>query len=80
LVLNKVKVLIWTLICVTDAETVKEAGRHGDVTSGEDEEEIVDPNPNRGVVITAKTESGHLLEIKVDQDRPKSFRVEYFLN
>jgi hypothetical protein len=72
------KVLIWTLIYVTDAETAKEAGKHGGVTSGEVEEETVDPNPNKGVVLTAKTESGHVLEIRVDQDRPKSFRVEYF--
>lgn len=73
------KVLIWTLICVTDAETAKEAGRHGAVTAGEDGE-FVDPNPYKGVVLTAKTESGHVLEIRVDQDRPKSFRVEYFPN
>jgi hypothetical protein len=74
------KVLIWTLIYVTDAETAKEAGRHGDVMAGEDEEETVDPNPYKGVVITAQAEPGYLLEIKVDQDRPKSFRVEYFSN
>lgn len=74
------KVLIWTLIYVTDAETAKEAGKHGGVTAGEVEEETVDPNPNKGVVLTAKTESGHVLEIRVDQDRPKSFRVEYFPN
>lgn len=64
---------------MTDAETAKEAGKHGGVTAGE-EEETVDPNPNKGVVLTAKTESGHVLEIRVDQDRPKSFRVEYFPN
>jgi len=72
------KVLIWTLIYVADAETAKEAGNHGGMTAGEVEEETVDPNPNKGVVLTAKTESGHVLEIRVDQDRPKSFRVEYF--
>ena len=74
------KALIWTLIYVTDAETAKEAGKHGGVTAGEVEEETVDPNPNKGVVLTAKTKTGHVLEIRVDQDRPKSFRVEYFPN
>lgn len=72
------KVLIWTLIYVADAEAAREAGKHGVMTAGEDEDETVDPNPNKGVVLTAKTESGHVLEIRVDQDRPKSFRVEYF--
>lgn len=61
---------------ITDAEAAREAGKHGVMTAGEDEDETVDPNPNKGVVLTAKTESGHVLEIRVDQDRPKSFRNE----
>lgn len=63
---------------MTDAGTAKEVGKHGDMAASEVEGETVDPNPKKGLVLTAKTESGHVLEIRVDQDRPKSFRVEYF--
>ncbi|GFG40003.1 hypothetical protein Cfor_12976 [Coptotermes formosanus] len=61
---------------ITDAGTAKEVGKHGDMAASEVEGETVDPNPKKGLVLTAKTESGHVLEIRVDQDRPKSFRNE----
>jgi hypothetical protein len=72
------KFLMWTLIYVTDGETTKEAGKDGDMAGDEAEGDIVDPSQNKAVVLTATTESGHVLEIRVDQDRPKSFRVQYF--
>jgi hypothetical protein len=68
------------LIYVTDAETAKEAGKHGDTAAGGVEGETVDPKPRKELVLKAVTESGHVLEIRMDQDRPKSFRVEYFPN
>ncbi|PSN51470.1 hypothetical protein C0J52_00738 [Blattella germanica] len=38
------------------------------------EEENARPSPINGLVLTAKTTSGHKVEIKVDQDRPKAFK------
>jgi hypothetical protein len=44
---------------------------------GEMEGENVNPSPYKGVVLMAKTVTGHVVEIKLDHDRPKSFKVQY---
>lgn len=59
------------------AETVKEVSKDSETAANEAEGENVNPSPYKGVVLMAKTLSGHVVEIKVDQDRPKSFKVQY---
>jgi hypothetical protein len=62
---------------VAGAETVNEVNKDSEVAANEAEGENVNANPYKGMVLTAKTLSGHVVEIKVDQDRPKSFKVQY---
>jgi hypothetical protein len=59
------------------AETVKEASKDSEMAANEAEGENMIPNPYKGVGLMVKTLSGHVVEIKVDQDRPKSFKVQY---
>ncbi|XP_021936355.1 lens epithelium-derived growth factor isoform X2 [Zootermopsis nevadensis] len=60
----------------TGAEAAQGARKDGEVAADEVEGDNVNPNPYKGVVLIAKTLSGHVVEIKVDQDRPKSFKNE----
>jgi hypothetical protein len=59
------------------AEAVKEVSKDIEMVANEAEGENMNPSPYKGVVLMAKTLSGHVVEIKVDQDRPKSFKVQY---
>jgi hypothetical protein len=59
------------------AETVDEGNKDSEIAAKEAEGENMNPGPYKGVVLMAKTLSGHVVEIKVDQDRPKSFKVQY---
>jgi hypothetical protein len=61
---------------VTGAETGKEVSKDSEVAANEAEGENMDPS-HIGVVLMAKTLSGHVVEIRLDQDRPKSFKVQY---
>lgn len=58
-------------------EKVNEVNKDSEAADNEAEGENTNPNPYKGMVLTAKTLSGHVVEIKVDQDRPKSFKVQY---
>jgi hypothetical protein len=65
---------------MTGTERTQEVSNDGEMVADEVEEENVNPNPYKGVVLMAKTLSGHVVEIKVDQDRPKSFKVQFIPN
>ncbi|XP_069687792.1 PC4 and SFRS1-interacting protein-like [Periplaneta americana] len=54
----------------------EDANKDNDISKKEPEGENTIPNPYKGLVLTAKTLSGHLVEIKVDQDRPTTFKDE----
>jgi hypothetical protein len=59
------------------AESAQEVKKEGKMAADEVTGENVNPSPYKGEVLMAKTLSGYVVEIKVDQDRPKSFKVQY---
>jgi hypothetical protein len=65
------------LIYVAGTEAALEGNKDGEIAADEEEGKNAYPNTNEGLVLLAKAPSGYVVEIRVDEGRPKSFKVQY---
>jgi hypothetical protein len=65
------------LIYVTGTEAALEGNEYGEFAADEGEGENAYSNSYKGLVLLAKARSGYAVEIRVDEDRPKFFKVQY---